>query len=98
MRHVRNTASCRKSAVDAVARTHTLSLSNLTCRDPNQPFCLFVCSALPHAAYVAGDPSAFDAGRLILQNHWIDTPKTREDFRLYLAEIAALDQQVGDIG
>jgi hypothetical protein len=66
-------------------------------RDPNQPFCLFVCSALPHAAYVAGDPSVFDASKLILQNHWIDTPKTREDFRLYLAKIAALDQQVGDV-
>ncbi len=76
---------------------HTRDLTAFLRRDPNQPFCLFVCSALPHAAYVAGDPSVFDASKLILQNHWIDTPKTREDFRLYLAEIAALDQQVGDV-
>jgi arylsulfatase A-like enzyme len=66
-------------------------------RDPEQPFCLFVCSSMPHAPYVVGDASKFDPARLILQPHWVDTPETRREFRDYLAEVAALDQQVGDV-
>jgi len=66
-------------------------------RDPRQPFCLFVCSALPHAPYLVGDASQFDASKLILQPHWVDTPKLRDEFRHYLAEIAALDRQVSDL-
>ncbi len=66
-------------------------------RDSKQPFCLFVCSCLPHAAWVVGDASKFDADKLILQKHWIDTPKIREEFKHYLAEVAALDQQTGDV-
>jgi N-sulfoglucosamine sulfohydrolase len=75
----------------------TRNVREFMLRDSSQPFCLFVCSTLPHAAYVVGDPTPFEASQLILQKHWIDTPQTREEFRRYLAEIAALDQQVGDL-
>jgi len=66
-------------------------------RDSKQPFCLFVCSGHPHAPYLVGDASKFEADKLVLQKHWIDTPKMREEFKHYLAEVAALDQQTGDI-
>ena len=66
-------------------------------RDATQPFCLFICSALPHAAYVVGDASQFDADSLVMPPHWVDTPKLRDEFRHYVAEIDALDHQVGDV-
>ena len=66
-------------------------------RDAKQPFCLFVCSTLPHAPWTVGDPSQFPPDKLKLPPTWIDTPETRANFSKYCAEIAALDKQVGDI-
>jgi N-sulfoglucosamine sulfohydrolase len=66
-------------------------------RDRDQPFCLIICSTLPHAPYVVGDAAKFDANKLILQEHWADTPQTRKEFSHCLAQIDALDQQVGDV-
>lgn len=65
--------------------------------DRKQPFCLFVCSTLPHAPWTVGDPSHFPPDKLKLPPIWIDTADTRVAFSKYCAEIEALDRQVGDV-
>jgi arylsulfatase A-like enzyme len=62
-----------------------------------KPFCLFVMSINPHAPWTVGDPSEFDADKLVLPPHWVDTKTTRADFTKYLAEVRRLDNQVGDV-
>lgn len=66
-------------------------------RDASQPFCLMVCSVLPHAPWTVGDESHFPADKLVLPPHWIDTPETRRAFAKYCAEVEVLDRQVGDV-
>ncbi|HAK95415.1 MAG TPA: heparan N-sulfatase [Planctomycetes bacterium] len=66
-------------------------------RDPSGPFCLIVGLVVPHAPWTVGDPSAFDCAKLVLPPHFPDTPETRESLAKYLAEIAHLDVQVGDV-
>jgi N-sulfoglucosamine sulfohydrolase len=66
-------------------------------QDASQPFCLFVCSTLPHAPWTVGDATRFDPAKLVLPPHWVDTPETRRAYAKYLAEVAALDSQVGDV-
>lgn len=61
------------------------------------PFCLFVMSINPHAPWTTGDPSEFDAGKLVLPPHWVDTRDVREAFTKYLAEVRRLDDQVGEV-
>ncbi|GGG84171.1 heparan N-sulfatase [Parapedobacter pyrenivorans] len=63
----------------------------------DEPYCLFVMSNNPHRPWTVGDPDEFDASELKLPPHWVDTELTRENFRLYLAEVRRLDNQVGDI-
>lgn len=63
----------------------------------DKPYCLFVMSINPHAPWTVGDPSEFDAGKLTLPQHWVDTKLTRKDFCRYLAEVRRLDNQVGDV-
>jgi len=62
-----------------------------------KPFCLFVMSTNPHAPWTVGDPSAFDPQKLVLPQHWVDTREGRTEFCKYLAEVRALDNQVGDV-
>ncbi len=66
-------------------------------RDTEQPFCLFVCSTLPHAPWTVGDPEKFDPDKLQLPPHFVDNEETREAFTRYLAEIDRLDRQFGDV-
>ncbi|MEL7587450.1 MAG: sulfatase [Prolixibacteraceae bacterium] len=66
-------------------------------RDPDQPFCLFVCSTLPHAPWTVGDTGKFDPAKLQLPPHFVDNQETRIAFAAYLAEIEALDRQFGDV-
>ena len=61
------------------------------------PYCLFVMSINPHAPWNLGDPGEFEASKLKLPPHWVDTKEVREQFRKYLAEVRRLDDQVGDI-
>ncbi|SEN27671.1 Arylsulfatase A [bacterium A37T11] len=61
------------------------------------PYCLFVMSTNPHAPWTVGDPTEFDADKLILPAHWVDTELTRKQFTKYLAEVRRLDDQVGDV-
>ena len=59
----------------------------------DQPFCLVIALVEPHVPWVMGDPPK----KMKLPPHIADTPRTREDFSRYLAEITYMDGQVGDI-
>jgi len=82
---------------DQAANYNLTGIREFMQRDAKQPFCLFVCSTLPHAPWTVGDPSQFPPDKLKLPPNWVDTPETRANFSKYCAEIAALDKQVGDI-
>ncbi len=66
-------------------------------RDRDQPFCLVVALVEPHVPWVMGDPSQYPVSKLTLPPHIADTPRTRQDFARYLAEITYMDGQVGEI-
>ena len=63
----------------------------------DQPFLLYVCSINTHAPWTWGDPSEFDASRLVLPPYIADSPSMREIFTHYLAEVRALDNEVGSV-
>ena len=63
----------------------------------DQPYCLFVCSTNPHAPWTVGDRSKIDADKLILPPNLFDNKETRLLYRDFLAEIGALDEQVGAV-
>ncbi|WP_406683612.1 sulfatase [Seonamhaeicola sp. MEBiC1930] len=65
-------------------------------RDPNQPFCLFICSVNAHSPWDAGDTSSWDIDDVVLPKNLVDTKETRHYFREYLAEIRLFDEQVGN--
>jgi arylsulfatase A-like enzyme len=82
----------------ALTADYTLGgIRDFMTRDPGQPFCLFVCSTLPHAPWTVGDASKFPPAKLLLPPIWMDTPKMRQAFSQYCAEVDALDTQVGDV-
>lgn len=62
-----------------------------------KPYCLFIMSINPHAPWTMGDPSEFNADKLVLPPHWVDTKAVRTEFTQYLAEVRRLDNQVGDV-
>jgi len=61
------------------------------------PFCLFACSNEPHSPWNKGDASIYPPEKVILPPYIVDTPRMREDFSNYLAEITYYDSQVGEI-
>jgi uncharacterized sulfatase len=63
----------------------------------DQPFCLVVALVEPHVPWVMGDASKYPPEKLNLPPNIAETPRTREDFSRYLAEITYMDGQVGDI-
>jgi len=66
-------------------------------QDPKQPFCLFCCSKNAHPPWRSGDVSKIDAGAVKLPPVIHDNPPTRKTFVGYLAEVVALDDEVGRI-
>lgn len=66
-------------------------------RDVSQPFCLVVGLTEPHVPWVMGDPSQYPVKAIKLPPHLADTPKTRQDYAAYLAEMTYMDEQVGEI-
>ncbi len=66
-------------------------------RDASQPFCLVVALTEPHVPWAMGDASAYPPGQLKLPPYLADTPRTRQDFSRYLAEITYMDSQVGEL-
>jgi len=65
--------------------------------EPEKPFCLVVALILSHTPWTIGDPGQFTLDQLKLPPHFADTPETRQDYAKYLAEIAAVDKQIGDV-
>ena len=63
----------------------------------DDPFCLVVALTEPHVPWVMGDSSQYPPKKLKLPPNIADTPRTREDFSSYLAEITYMDGQVGEI-
>ena len=63
----------------------------------DQPFCLAIALVEPHVPWVMGDASKYPPAKIKLPPNIADTPRTRQDFSRYLAEITYMDGQVGDI-
>jgi uncharacterized sulfatase len=66
-------------------------------RGRDQPFCLVIGLVEPHVPWVMGDPTQYPPGEIKLPLNIADTPRTRQDFGKYLAEITYMDGQVGEI-
>jgi len=66
-------------------------------RDPKQPFCLFLCSNNGHPPYRSGDVSKIDRDAIVMPPLIHDNPPTRDTYARYLAEVADLDREVGEI-
>ena len=66
-------------------------------RDPGQPFFLVTAFHEAHAAWSVGRPDVIDAQRIELPENIADTPRTREQFVTYLAEIVVWDWEVGKV-
>lgn len=66
-------------------------------RNNTQPFCLYVCSINSHAPWTWGDPSKFNPATITLPPNTVDNDKTRTEFCKYLAEVKALDDEVGSV-
>lgn len=79
------------------ANYNTNKIKPFMLRNKSQPYCLVVGSTLPHAPWTEGDRGQFNLAELELHPNWVDTDLTRERFRNYLAEVSALDKQVGDV-
>ncbi len=65
--------------------------------ESNQPYCLFVCSTNPHVPWTMGDQSRFDPEKMVLPPAFVDNKETRTLFRNFIAEIGALDDEVGAV-
>jgi len=79
-------------------QTHNLAgINEFINRDADDPFFLVVALVEPHVPWVMGDPSRYPPKSIELPPNIADTPRTREDFSRYLAEITYMDGQVGEI-
>ncbi|MCP3915231.1 MAG: sulfatase-like hydrolase/transferase [bacterium] len=67
------------------------------CARDDVPFLLIAASNEPHAPWNRGDASAHPPGDVVLPPVLADTPRTRELYSAYLAEITYFDGQVGSI-
>lgn len=78
--------------------THDVAgIQEFMSRQGDNPFCLVVALVEPHVPWVMGDASQYPPKKIQLPPNIADTPKTREDFGRYLAEITYMDGQVGEI-
>jgi N-sulfoglucosamine sulfohydrolase len=84
---------------NCVSSDDTYSLTGVEnyMKGTEKPFCLFIMSINPHKPWDQGEPSEFNAEKLVLPPNMVDTKETREQFCKYLAEIRRLDDQVGDV-
>lgn len=62
-----------------------------------QPFCAYLAPHEPHSPWTVGDRSPYDAAKLTLAPHLVDTPETRAALVAYYAEVTHLDRTVGDV-
>jgi len=66
-------------------------------RDPDQPFFLVTAFHEAHAPWTVGRPELLELDELVLPDNFADTPETRRHYRDYLAEIVALDAEIGTL-
>lgn len=77
-------------------RPHSLE-STKKFMSAESPFCLVIALVEPHVPWVMGDASQYPPEKIKLPPNVADTPRTRQDYGKYLAEITYMDSQVGDI-
>lgn len=75
----------------------TTEIERFMTRERDQPFFLVTAFHEAHAPWNAGRPELIDQAKLQLPPNIADTPKTREFFAAYLAEIVVLDWEVGKL-
>ncbi len=86
------------NCVDNPTKPHSLAgVRDFISRRSDQPFCLVIGLVEPHVPWVMGDPSQYPPAKIRLPPNIADTPRTRQDFGKYLAEITYMDGQVGEI-
>lgn len=85
------------NTVGPKADYNTQEIAPFMTKNRSQPYCLVIASTLPHAPWTVGDRTQFDQNSFVLPENWFDTAETRQRYRDYLAEVSALDKQVGDI-
>ena len=79
-------------------QAHDLAaVSEFMSNDSGKPFCLVVALVEPHVPWVMGDASQYPPKEIKLPPNLADTPRTREDYGKYLAEITYMDGQVGEL-
>ena len=79
-------------------KDHDLTeVSEFFTRNSDNPFALVIALVEPHVPWVMGDASQYPVKKLKLPPNIADTPRTREDYASYLAEITYMDGQVGEI-
>jgi uncharacterized sulfatase len=88
---------CQVDCVSPDASYTTDGIEEFMTRKDNRPFCLFVCSINSHAPWTWGNPDEFDPDKAVLPPNCVDNPETRKLFCNYLAEIRALDDEVGSV-
>jgi len=84
-----------RNCVSTTAKYDSKGISQFINLEKDQPFCLIIALVVPHIHWTVGDIFHFNPDRLKLPPYLADTPETRENYAKYLAEIEALDQQVG---
>lgn len=75
----------------------TEGITEFMTRSAAEPFCLFVALVEPHVPWVMGDASQYPPAKIKLPDNLADTPRTRQDYGRYLAEVTYMDGQVGEI-
>ena len=93
-----NVAGFDPNCVRDPTLTHDLNaVREFISRDSAQPFCLVVALVEPHVPWVMGDASKYPPKKIQLPPNIADTPRTRQDYGSYLAEITYMDGQVGEL-
>ena len=93
-----NVAGFDPNCVRTPTQPHDLeAVKRFIAKKHKDPFCLVVALVEPHVPWVMGDASQYPPKRIKLPPNIADTPRTREDFGKYLAEITYMDGQVGEL-
>jgi N-sulfoglucosamine sulfohydrolase len=92
-----NVPGFERGCCSLTARYDCKAMKRFMTSDPDQPFCLVVALVLAHSPWTVGEPGRFDLRKLKLPPTFADTPEVRQDYAKYLAEVAALDRQIGDL-
>ena len=92
-----NVAGFERGCCSRTARADQAGIRRYMAAKDGEPFCLVIALVVAHSPWTVGNPEQFDPEKLKLPPHFADTPELRRDYAKYLAEIAVLDKQVGEI-